>query len=94
MFTVTESAKQVLKDTLVAHTDDPENVLRLSVTPPGQLGIVVDKETEGDQVIEHEGAKVLLLSSEVVTAVEGLTLDAQDTAEGPKLIVVQEKTEQ
>lgn len=87
MLTVTESAKQLLKETLSAHTDDPEIGLRLEVKPPGQLGIVLDRGAEGDQVVEHEGAKVLLVASELAPAVDGVTLDIQDTADGPKLVV-------
>ena len=87
MLTVTESAKQLLKKTLLAHTDDPEISLRLSLKAPGQLGIVLDREAEGDQVVEHEGAKVLLVASELAPTVDGVTLDVQDTPDGPKLAV-------
>ena len=90
MLTVTESAKELLKDKLVAHTDDPEIGLRLELEPPGQLGIVLDREAEGDQVVEHEGAKVLLVASELAPAVDGITLDVQDTADGPQLVVSKE----
>ena len=61
MLTVTESAKQLLKETLSAHTDDLEMSLRLSLKEPGQLEIVLGREAEGDQVVEHRGAKVLML---------------------------------
>lgn len=90
MLTVTESAKQLLKETLQAHTDDLEVGLRLSPGEPGQLGLVLDGEAEGDQVVEHEGAKVLLVASELAPAVDGVTLDIQDTADGPKLVVSRE----
>ena len=69
MLTVTETAKQLLKETLLAHSDDPEAGLRLSMKPPGQLGIMLDSEAEGDQVVEHEGAKVLLVASELAPIV-------------------------
>ena len=35
MLTITENAKQLLKGTLTAHSDDPEVGLRLSLKPPG-----------------------------------------------------------
>ena len=91
MLTVTDSAKQLLEETLSAHTDDPEIGLRLEFKPPGQLGIVLDREAEGDQVVEHEGAKVLLVAPDLAPAVDGITLDVQDTADGPKLAVFREK---
>jgi len=90
MLTVTESAKQLLKETLTAHSDDPEVGLRLEFNPPGGFGIVLDREAEGDQVVEHEGAKVLLVASELAPVVEAVTLDVQDTPEGPKLAISKE----
>ena len=90
MLTVTERAKQLLKETLLAHSDDPETGLRLSIEPPGQLGLVLDSEAEGDQVVEHEGSKVLLVASELAPAVEGITLGVQDTDDGPKLGILKE----
>lgn len=90
MLTVTEGAKQLLKETLLAHTDDPEVGIRLSVKPPGQFGIVLDKEAEGDQVVEHEGVKVLLVASELGALLDGKTLEVQDTPDGQKLVVLKE----
>ena len=87
MLTVTESAKQYLKETLLAHSDDPEASLRISLKPPGQLGVGLDSEEEGDQVVEYEGAKVLLVASDLAPVVDGKTLDVEDTAEGPNLIL-------
>ncbi|MFQ6114202.1 MAG: hypothetical protein ACE5NG_08945 [bacterium] len=91
MLTVTDNAKEELKKTLQAHTDDPEVSLRLELKPPGQFGLVLGKEAEDDQVVEHEGTKVLLVAAELASAVEGITLDVQDTADGPKLAVSKEK---
>lgn len=91
MLTVTESAKQLLKETLTAHSDDPEVGLRLSVKSPGEFGLVLDREAEGDQVVDHENTKVLLVASELASMVEGVTLDVQDTPEGPKLGISKEE---
>lgn len=90
MLTVTENAKQLLKETLLAHTDDPESGLRLTLDPPGRLGLVLSTEGYGDQVVEHEGAKVLLVAPELAPVVDGITLDVQDTADGPKLVITKE----
>ena len=90
MLTVTEGAKQLLKGILTSHSDDPEVAARLSFNPPGEFGIVLDREAEGDQVVEHQGSKVLLVASELAPVVEGITLDVQDTPEGPKLVMAKE----
>ena len=90
MLNVTESAKQLLNERLREYSDDPETCIRLSVKEGGQLGIILDTESEGDQVVEHEGVKVLLVSPELATTLEGSKLDVQDTAEG-QILVVKEK---
>ena len=87
MLTVTEGAKQHLKGLLLARTNDPDASLRLVMEQTGQLSLVLDGEGYGDQVVEHEGAKVLLISPELAPIVDGVTIDVQDTADGPKLAV-------
>jgi len=87
MLTVTESAKQLLMDTLLAQTDDPESSLRLVLEPSGRLGLVLDEEGYGDQAVEYQGAKVLFVAPELAPLVDEITLDVQDTADGPKLVV-------
>jgi Fe-S cluster assembly iron-binding protein IscA len=87
MLTVTEGAKQLLKETLREHSDDPETGIRLSVNEGGQFGIALDTESEGDQVVEHDGDKVLLVAPELSTVLEGKTLDVRDTEEGKELFL-------
>jgi Fe-S cluster assembly iron-binding protein IscA len=83
MLTVSEKAKQHLKEMLLEHTDDPEVGLRLSPGPSGQLGLALSREESGDQVIMHEGAKVLLVASEMNALLDNATLDVQDSLDGP-----------
>jgi len=90
MLTVTEEAKQILKEKLLANTDDSEMCLRLKGEPGGQLGLVLDKETPDDYVVEHEGSKVLLIGKELPDVVDELTLGTEDTPEGPKLTISRE----
>lgn len=93
MLTVTSEAKQLLLEALLANTDDPEVGLRLALGPGGQLALVLDKEAEGDQVVEHEGSKVLLVGAELAFVVDGVTIDVRDTEDGPRLIVLRPETE-
>jgi len=90
MLTVTEEAKQILKEKLLASTDDPELVLRLKGEPGGQLGLVLDREAPGDYVVEQEEARVLLIGKELTDVVDELTLGTEDTPEGPKLVIRRE----
>jgi Fe-S cluster assembly iron-binding protein IscA len=89
MLTVTESAKQLLKETLRENTDDPETSIRLSIKEEGQFGVVLDTESEGDHVVEHNGDKVLLVAPALAAILEGRTLDVHATGEGPKLFISQ-----
>lgn len=93
MLTVTNEAKQLLLEALLANTDDPEIGLRLALGPGGQLALVLDKEAEGDQVVEHKGSKVLLVGAELAFVVDGVTIDVRDTEDGPRLIVLRPDTE-
>ena len=88
MLTVTESAKQRLKKTLLAGTDDPDLGIRLTVDASGEYGVALDREAPGDHVVEHEGSKVLLMAHEVAERLGELNLDTHDTPEGARLRLV------
>ena len=87
MLTVTETAKQLLKRLLLARTEDPDISLRLE-GEPGQFRIKLDSEVSGDQVLEYEGAKVLLVEPALALLLEEANLDVLDTPDGPKLVVL------
>ena len=92
MLTVTESAKQNLREILLATTNDSEFGLRLSMKPRGQLGLmlVLDKEAPGDYVVKHEGLKILLVRQGLVPLVNGVTIGTQDSPEGSRLTIWRE----
>jgi iron-sulfur cluster assembly protein len=84
MITVTEEAKQLFLD--VDHPDG--TVLRLDPvvdqnTGEAQLGISAGEPMSGDQVVEHNGESLLHIASPVSEALDGSTLDAVNTPEGP-----------
>ena len=89
MIDVTERAKQELKKILSAKVDNPLAGLRLITSGPrGQFGFSIDVEMPGDQVVEYEGSKVLLVEDELATRLKGNTLDMEDTADGPELVLL------
>jgi Fe-S cluster assembly iron-binding protein IscA len=87
LLTVTEGAKQRLKELLLASTNDPDFGVRLVLKASGQTGLVLDREELGDDVVEHDGSKVLLVGPEVDQLVVGATLDTEDTPEGTKFVI-------
>ena len=87
MITVTAEAADVLAIRAEVETTDPEETFRLVPAGSEQLGLTLDRVKEGDQVVEHEGVKVLLVGAELADAVDGLVIDCEDTPEGRRLIV-------
>ena len=92
MLEVTEIARERLKVLLDANTEDPEDGIRLTLGEDQKLDIVISKEKPGDQVIEHEGAKVLLLEPIVAEALSNIIVDTEDSSSDSKFIL-REKTE-
>jgi len=85
MLTVTTTAKEKLKETLQKQTTDPEVAIRIVSSPskPKRLELVFDKEKEGDQVVEtEEGRKVLLVGQDLISALEEMVVDCKETPEG------------
>jgi Fe-S cluster assembly iron-binding protein IscA len=88
LLTVTERAKDKLMMTLLENTVDKEEGLRLKMKSPGQLGLVLDKESPDDNTIEHEGLKLLIVGHELGKLLQGVTLDVRDTPDGPRLTIL------
>jgi iron-sulfur cluster assembly protein len=84
MITVTDEAKD-----LFLNVEHPEGtVLRLDPvvdqnSGTTQIGISAGEPMSGDQVVEHEGETLLCIAAPVSEALDGSTLDAVDTPQGP-----------
>lgn len=89
MLTVTERAAQELKGILQAHAVEPEQVLRLVREAQG-FSLRLDKEGAGDEVVESEGATILLIDEQLSPLVDGAVVDCIDTPEGPRLTITKE----
>jgi len=87
MLTVTENAKRHLKRLLVRNTTDPNLGIRLRVSKGMQVGVLLDQKAADDYVIEHEGAKVLMVGSELLPLVEGATLDTDRNGPVASLVI-------
>ena len=87
MIDVTERARQELRRILSEKVDMPQARLRLIAKRQGNLGLGIDIEAQGDQVVEYEGSKVLIIEPGLATSLKGVTLDIEDTPEGPELVI-------
>jgi len=88
MLTVTSSAKDLLKEGLQRQREDEETLIRIafSSSHPEQVGLFLDKEKEGDQVIaDNENERLLLLDEDIGNILTETTLDYSVTDEGMKL---------
>ena len=87
MVAVTEQAAKELRAKLLAETSDPEIGLRILPVPDSRFMLILDTELSGDQVVEYQGAKILLVGIEYFRALEGAIIDCQNTPEGTALFV-------
>ena len=87
MVEVTERAREELKKALDAQSAGPASGLRLALIGPGEFGLGIDKEQPGDQVVQHEGANVLLVEGALAEQLEGASIDIQESEEGPRLVM-------
>ena len=87
MIDVTERARQELKRILSEKVDMRQACLRLIARGQGKLGLGIDIEVPGDQVVEYEGTKVLIVEPGLATNLKGVTLDVDNTSEGPELVI-------
>ncbi len=90
MLTVTERAKETLARLKATTTssEDTEAGLRLSLAAGDmQFGLRMDRPKPGDQVIEHAGAKVLLVDDALADALSDATIDAESMGQGDDLVI-------
>jgi iron-sulfur cluster assembly protein len=89
MITVTEEAKELFLN--VDYPDD--TVLRLDPmvdhkTGETQIGISAGRPMSDDQVVEHNGESLVHIAAPMSQALDGSTLDAVDTPEGPGIGII------
>jgi Fe-S cluster assembly iron-binding protein IscA len=84
MVTVTEQAAGKLMEQLQAAGTGSGTSFRLvaSSSKSGGLELVFGEEKEGDQVVENQGRKVLLLDAEVTQLLDGRTISFEETTQG------------
>ena len=93
MIEVSEQAKVELKRILMNYVDNPQAGLRLTPAESGLFGLGIDVEMPGDEVVEHEGSKVLIIAKELAANLQGITMDVQDTPDGPKIVLLEQPDE-
>jgi len=85
MVTVTPSAKGKLRDDLQREKKEEDTLIRIARSPLDQkhVGLFLDKQREGDQVIlDNQGRRLLLLDRNMAHNLTGVTLDYVETGPG------------
>ncbi len=85
MVVVTDRAKEHLKGTVLSQLGQPGMTVRLTPTGPDRLGLVPDREKEGDQIVEHDGTTVLLIEQQLSEQLGDTVVDCTDTPAGVQL---------
>jgi len=89
MVDVTERAKERLLDMKrLANISAPEVGLRLTPASTGEWQLVPDRATEGDQVVEHDGSKVLLIGANASEVLGDRQVDCRETTPGELHLVL------
>jgi len=88
MIDVTERAKKELKEILTQKVDHPEACLRLRTNEQGQLGLGIDIAMPGDEVVEYEGIKLLIVEKELAGSLENVAIDVEESDEGSQLVII------
>ena len=87
MLSVTDAAKEKLKDDLQGEKESEETLIRIAPSSgdPQQLGFFLDTEKEGDQIIsDNEGLNLLLIGKNMAAVLSEAILDYGETDQGMK----------
>lgn len=87
MINVTERAKKALKRILTAHVDLPQGRLRLLDRGQGNLGLGIDIEMPGDELLKHDGTTILVVEPRLAANLKQVTLDVEDDTEEAELVI-------
>ena len=72
--------------TCIEHSGS-EAALRIVPLADGRVGLIMDMFRDGDQVVEHDGEKILVVGPELGDSLDGLVFDCVDTEAGKQLTI-------
>ena len=87
----TEQAREALKRLLDESAPEPGQLIRMVSDLEGNFHLTFGEREDGDQVVTWDGVAVLVIKSSVSEHLcehhPGATLDVQETASGPALLM-------
>jgi len=88
MVRVTERALDMLAEIKAsANIGDPDMGLRLEPATSGGLGLLLDRERAGDQIVEYAGEKVLLVDDRLSEVLTGAEIDCEPVGKEMHLVI-------
>lgn len=75
MIAVTEKAKDKMKNILDSTVNNPLIGLRLEIDDSDEYVLDTDIEKPGDEVVKHEGSKILFIGKDKAGSFDGYTID-------------------
>lgn len=84
MIQVTYSARSRLRR-LLDRRKKAGSLLRLLPSPDGQIGLIFSQQREGDQVVDQDGLKLLVISRRIASVLDGAIIDCEQEQEGERL---------
>jgi hypothetical protein len=78
MIAVTEKAKDKMKDMLDSTVNNPLIGFRLEVDDSDEYVLGTDIEKPGDDVIKHEGSKILFIGKNRIDSFDAYTIDFEN----------------
>ena len=90
MIGITDRALKELKRILSYSVDYSYGRLRLIDRGKGHLGLGIDIELPGDEVVEYEGSGLLVVEQRLAASLDGITIDVDDNNGSAQLVIVAE----
>ena len=94
MIYVTNQARHELARLYAEQEHSPTDYLRLTDRGNDELGLCLDERHAEDESLELAPQTLLLVEPAVVSCYVGVSVDAYDTPDGPRLIISRESVEQ
>ena len=88
MVSVTARALGMLAEIKASsNIDDPDIGLRLEAATSVGLGLLPDRERPGDQIVRHDGEKILLVDDRLSEALTGAQIDCESVGREMHLVI-------
>ena len=91
MIYITNQARQELSRLYTEQEHSPEDCLRLTDRGNDAVDLTLEARHDGDESLELTPQMVLLVEPAVMAQYAGVSVDAYDTPDGPRLIISRER---